>query len=93
MTDYIQKITDHVKRTITPEDISLKIDAEQDPRFVMIEICNRITDAHHQNPVLWRKGHMAEVCDMAARLSLYAASLSFEAAAAEPPTRAREDGV
>jgi hypothetical protein len=77
MNNYIQEITDHIKRIITPEDASkLTNMAAKHPRLAMIEIGDRL-DGMYQTLFYGIEGHAAQLSNEAARLSLYAAALSF----------------
>jgi hypothetical protein len=79
MNKYIQEITDHITRSIPPEDANkLTNRAQKDTRMAMIELSTRLDGMYHILFYGDEQGRNAKLGDAAARLSLCAAALAFK---------------
>jgi hypothetical protein len=82
MNSYIQEMIDNIKRIIPPENINKMINKVNDTRIAVVEI-SRCLDDIYQTRFYSGKSKDALLCSAAARLSLYAAILSFETSKGE----------
>jgi hypothetical protein len=94
--DYIQEMTDNIKRNITPEDASKMINKVKDTRtggdvlhLAYIEI-SRCVDDMYQTRLYG--GLAGQLSNEAAKLSFYAAVLSFEASKAAASNEKKRRG-
>jgi hypothetical protein len=85
MNNYIQEITDHIKRIIAPEEAIKITDTVKEPRTALLKVLNELYRAYRD---IWSCVHSQyreeDLRNTATRLSLYAAALAFELHT-EPP--------